>query len=528
MKRTTLVLTAYLLLLFPVFNHCSPVSAAESGLPKPAWGHLTVDGNRLELHVESIPEDRKLLIPRLNNQIRSLSLKNTDATVAFKIWPLIDEWQITLPKSLPVEQPIVVLETYERIYVPVEPRVIAQSKSGVIALTAQEAVTHGRLLRFEPQPYKNTVGYWADENDWCEWHFEVSQPGQFNVFVLQGCGGGQGGSVVEISVGDSKTQLTIEDTGHFQNFKRRAAGTLSVPAGVHQLQIRPISKAKNAVGDIRAVWLVPVGSKLPANPLTYLASATESRIDIYSRDGDTGELSLATHIDLPGNCGPLAMSPDGTRMYAALNMRVKGKAAVAEVATLHRSDDGSLRFLSKAPMSSRTAYTKVDNTGNHLLSAHYGAGEVNVWQIKDGTYTGENLDSQETADKAHCVELDPTGKFAYVPHTSPNAVFQFGLDAETGKLTALDPPSVAGPDIDHKYHEPRHYAHHPTLNIAYTSNERGGGISVWEFAPESGRLKLVQTLSTLPPDFKGNSAAADVNITPDGRFVYVSNRDLGK
>jgi 6-phosphogluconolactonase len=62
--------------------------------------------------------------------------------------------------------------------------------------------------------------------------------------------------------------------------------------------------------------------------------------------------------------------------------------------------------------------------------------------------------------------------------------------------------------------------------MAYTSNEKGGGISAWKFDPASGRLELVQTLSSLPPDYEGESAAADIHVTPDGRFVYVSNRDV--
>jgi 6-phosphogluconolactonase len=64
--------------------------------------------------------------------------------------------------------------------------------------------------------------------------------------------------------------------------------------------------------------------------------------------------------------------------------------------------------------------------------------------------------------------------------------------------------------------------------MAFTSNERGGGISSWNFDTSKGTLTLKQTLSTLPPDFDGNSAAADINITPDGRFAYVSNRDVTK
>ena len=97
-----------------------------------------------------------------------------------------------------------------------------------------------------------------------------------------------------------------------------------------------------------------------------------------------------------------------------------------------------------------------------------------MYRSTDGVCTGELLDHHKTARTAHCIEVDPSGKYVFVPHTAPNRVYQFRLDRKAGKLIPNDPPFVDGPDKGHKYHEPRHYAHHPTLNMAYTSNENGG------------------------------------------------------
>ena len=59
--------------------------------------------------------------------------------------------------------------------------------------------------------------------------------------------------------------------------------------------------------------------------------------------------------------------------------------------------------------------------------------------------------------------------------------------------------------------------------MLYTSNEHSGGISTWKINSD-GSLQLAQTLSSLPEDYEGNSTAADVHVTPNGKFVYVSNR----
>jgi 6-phosphogluconolactonase len=152
-----------------------------------------------------------------------------------------------------------------------------------------------------------------------------------------------------------------------------------------------------------------------------------------------------------------------------------------------------------------------------------------VWKIdNDHVCTGEVITELSTAEKAHFIVTDPSKRFAYVPHTAPNAVYQFSLDADTGKLTPLDPPFAKGPDEDHGYHQPRHLAFHPALSMAYTANERGGGISAWKVDPKTGALSLQETLSTLPPGWEGASAGADIHITPNGRFVYMSNRDTRK
>lgn len=262
---------------------------------------------------------------------------------------------------------------------------------------------------------------------------------------------------------------------------------------------------------------------LQAGQLLYLASTQEKTIVAYEIDSDTGALTKKFGVDLPGNAGPLALSPDTSRVYAAVTGLEGGKAGVV---TLKRADNGALTVLATAAITSRAPYIRADKEGRFLLAAHYGAGDVTVYRIVDGICTDELLDQKKTDRTAHCIEVDPSGRFVFVPHTTPNKVFQFRLDQSTGQLTPNDPAFADGPDKDHKYHEPRHYAHHPELDVAYTSNENGGGITAWQFDPDRGTLSRLQTLSTLPPGYDGSSAAADIHITPNGRFAYVSNRDV--
>ena len=127
-----------------------------------------------------------------------------------------------------------------------------------------------------------------------------------------------------------------------------------------------------------------------------------------------------------------------------------------------------------------------------------------------------------TDKNAHCIRMDRTDSFVYVPHTSPNKIYQFSFKNE--KLTKIGQGYVDGPAVDQRYHEPRHMVFHPTKNFVYTSNERGGGLSHWTYDVK-GSLTLKQTVCTLPEDNNEKFAASDITISEDGRFVYIANRD---
>src|SRR5213075_186626 len=74
---------------------------------------------------------------------------------------------------------------------------VAQSDDGTILLHSRDVIIHGSTVRYEPQPDKNTVGYWTKKDDWVSWNFSVEKPGKFDVIALQGCGKGSGGAEVE-------------------------------------------------------------------------------------------------------------------------------------------------------------------------------------------------------------------------------------------------------------------------------------------------------------------------------------------
>jgi len=135
----------------------------------------------------------------------------------------------------------------------------AQLSGGRIVLHSSGAKAHGEKLHYEEQEKKNTLGFWVNPADWASWDFEVQRPGTYAIHIWQGCGKGSGGSEVEIKCAGQSSRFTVEDTGHFQNFKEREIGKVTFDkAGPQALEVRALSKPGGAVMDLRQIVLVPV------------------------------------------------------------------------------------------------------------------------------------------------------------------------------------------------------------------------------------------------------------------------------
>ncbi|MSR43140.1 MAG: DUF4976 domain-containing protein, partial [Pedosphaera sp.] len=156
----------------------------------------------------------------------------------------LDAWRRSVGAQMPLPNP--------------DYRPHPQAADGSMLLHSRTAEVHGATLRYEPQPNKNTLGFWVKKEDWASWDFTVTKPGIFTIEALQGCGKGSGGAEVEFAIGEQKLTMIVQDTGHFQNFIPRDLGTVKIEkAGVHTLTVRPKSKPGVAVMDLRQVTLKP-------------------------------------------------------------------------------------------------------------------------------------------------------------------------------------------------------------------------------------------------------------------------------
>jgi arylsulfatase A-like enzyme len=132
--------------------------------------------------------------------------------------------------------------------------------AGAVILEARDAKVHGSKLRYEPEPHKDTLGYWTDAGDWAEWAFDAPAAGDFEVQALVGCGAASGGAEVEIAVAGQTLSFKVEETGHFQRFVPVTLGRIRFEkAGPQALSVRARSKPGPAVMDLRRVVLRAAG-----------------------------------------------------------------------------------------------------------------------------------------------------------------------------------------------------------------------------------------------------------------------------
>lgn len=202
----------------------------------------------------------KIEIPRLCAPIRSIAWSATNGS-KIEINPEPSTWIISF-KTAPAGNAEIMMELDAPPTIPSQVTATMPTADGSVLLHAYQATTHGSKLRFEPQWYKNTVGYWTVPADYASWQFVIEQPGRYVVAILQGCGSGQGGSDAKLSVFkddtiSSEIEFKTKETGHFQNFRWNEIGELTInETGEYELQVKPERIANAALFDIRMIHLI--------------------------------------------------------------------------------------------------------------------------------------------------------------------------------------------------------------------------------------------------------------------------------
>lgn len=260
---------------------------------------------------------------------------------------------------------------------------------------------------------------------------------------------------------------------------------------------------------------------------TYTGKGSKG-IYAYRLDPATGkvsEIGLAAEVSSPSF---LAVHPNRKFVYAVSETDQGGavSAFAIDAAT------GKLKFLNRVSTKGNgPCYVSVDRSGKCAMIANYGSGSVEAYPIKaDGSldkasafvqHTGSGADkSRQEGPHAHSINPSLDNRFAMAADLGLDKMLVYKLDPAKGTLTPNQPPSVSVKPGS----GPRHFAFHPSGKFAYVINEIASTVTAFSYDAAAGALTGIQTISTKPKDHKGENDTAEVQVHPNGKFLYGSNR----
>ncbi|HET7164061.1 MAG TPA: beta-propeller fold lactonase family protein [Pseudolabrys sp.] len=282
-----------------------------------------------------------------------------------------------------------------------------------------------------------------------------------------------------------------------------------------------------------------------AKTFVYVSNAQDGNIDTYNMDMSTGALTPVGKTEAAKLVMPMTLSPNKKYLYAVI------RSQPTRVLTYEINPaTGALTQKASAPLPDSMPYVSTDHTGRFLFTASYGGDKLAVSPIgENGLVEAEAIQVIPTGRNAHSIMPDRTNNFVYAATLGANQVLQFTFDSKTGKLTANEPPAVS-PEAGHG---PRHLAFSPDNKYLYVLNELSGHVTQYSIDPGKGTLTLVDSISSVPAeaglawgaaqapvgaapapssvaakDDKPKVWAADIQITPDGKFLYSTERTTNK
>ena len=266
-----------------------------------------------------------------------------------------------------------------------------------------------------------------------------------------------------------------------------------------------------------------------AEPLLIVSTLTDTDgIFVFRVADGEGRLELVRQTPDISNPFFIDLHPNGQVLYSITD---PGGAQLVSALSFDR-DSGALELINQQPtQGGYPCYVAVDPSGRCVLVANYNGGSVISYPLEaDGSlgeagsffqHEGSSVDPErQEGPHAHCFKIAADGRFAFACDLGTDKVMIYALDAGNGTLTPGEQSHarvIPGGG-------PRHFTFAPNNRHAYAINELGNTITAFDYDPGRGLLFERGTVPTLPADFDGVSHTADLCLTPDGRFLYGSNR----
>ncbi|MDX1938120.1 MAG: lactonase family protein [Flavihumibacter sp.] len=264
---------------------------------------------------------------------------------------------------------------------------------------------------------------------------------------------------------------------------------------------------------------------------TYTDASKSEGIYVYKFNSANGSATPVSVIKA-SNPSYLCVSPDQQFIYAVNESADSTIGYVGGWVSSYsfNASNGRLTEISQQQSGGKhPCYVSVDKTGAWVTVGNYSSGTIGLFSTNNNgvlkpasqiiQHSGKSVNAQrQEGPHVHSNIFSADNRYLFVPDLGIDKIMHYSFDAAAGKLTAATQPfseSAAGSG-------PRHFEFHPNNKFAYLMEEMTGTVKAFTY--HNGQLKQLQTISSHPADYTGAKGSADIHVSPDGKFLYCSNR----
>jgi 6-phosphogluconolactonase len=261
---------------------------------------------------------------------------------------------------------------------------------------------------------------------------------------------------------------------------------------------------------------------------TYTNSGSKG-IYVYSFDAATGKATWLSNTDGIVNPSYLAIAPNNSFLYSCTETSTVNAGGVS--AFRFNRNNGKLTFINKQTSGGdNPAYVAVHKSGRWVVAGNYSGGNLAAFPVnKNGSlqpysqliqHTGKGMNAlRQEKPHVHSTVFSPKGNHLFVADLGLDKIMIYKFNALAKQPLHPATPAFVSTDAGSG---PRHFIFHPGKKYAYLIEEMGGEVVAYKY--KNGRLEVIQKIATHSDTAKGEFGSADIHISPDGKFLYASNR----
>jgi 6-phosphogluconolactonase len=262
---------------------------------------------------------------------------------------------------------------------------------------------------------------------------------------------------------------------------------------------------------------------------SYNRDKTAESIQVYQLDTINGELTKVTSAKNTINPSYLTVSPNGKYLYACTDTRTPNAGSVSSFE--FSPENKTLTFLNKQSSGGENpVYLSVHKSGKWLVNGNYSEGSVSVHPLLENgqidslaqnfQYTDGSINKErQTKSHVHSTVFSPQNDYLFMPDLGADKIRCYRFDEKQKQPLIETKVPYTKTDLEAG---PRHFTFHPNEKFGYCIEEMSGSISVYQY--KNGTLKQIQRINTHPDSITSGFESSDIHISPDGKFLYASNR----